>query len=383
MPKANYTRRPPKIMVVAGEASGDWLGAGLMQALRKQYPDAQFVGLGGEAMIAQGLKPAFALSELSVMGILEVLPHIPRILKRINYLADVARIERIDVLVTIDAPDFCLRVARKIKHELDVPCVHYVSPHVWAWRKGRIKKMARYLDHVLVLFPFEEKVYAGSGLACTFVGHPVTERLASVAPKGATRHLHQPRRLALAPGSRLHEVQRMMPPMAAAVRLLLKDFPDLEVVLPVADHFNPRYFEPYVGLPITYVRGAERYAVLQTCDAALATSGTVNLELAMLGLPMVVGYRLAGLTYWLARMLVKVRFFSPVNLVANKLVVPELLQGQVNGQKLAEMAGDLLKKSVARKAQLEGLADVRAKLSGAGQHPSQRAAEVVAGYLPK
>ena len=371
-----------KVMVVAGEASGDLLGAGLMQALKSNKPELTFVGLGGEAMEGQGLQSAFPMREVALMGLVEVVPHIPNLIRRINQLVDVARIERVKALVTIDSPDLSFRIAKKVKAELGIPCIHYVSPHVWAWRRRRVYKMAKFLDHVLALFPFEPQYYEGSGLKCTHVGHAVVERLGAYAPRTPEKPLHQPPRLALAPGSRLSEITRLMPPMADAIKLMRQKIPDLEVVLPLADAFNPRHFEPYVGLNAQYVRGSARFQALMGCDAALAASGTMNLELAMLGIPMVAAYKLAPITYALARELVQVAHFSPVNLVADKRVVPELLQKEASATHMADLMLPLLMDTPERKAQQQALAVVRERLGQGGALPSERAAEVILGYLP-
>lgn len=371
--------RAPKLLILAGEASGDLLGAGVMAALKQLRPDVQFVGVGGPAMEAEGLRSVFPMRELSVMGLVEVLPHLPRLMRRIDQMVDVARIERVDGVLTIDSPDFCLRVAKKIKADMGVPCVHYVSPQVWAWRKGRVRKMARYLDHVLALFPFEPACYEGSGLPCTFVGHPVAERLAGRAPS-VPRPLHTPRRLALLPGSRVSEIRRMMPPFVAAAQMLAREFSGLEFVLPLADHFNPRDIEPYADMKFTFVKGDEKFDVLATCDAAIATSGTANLELAMLDLPMVVGYKMSPVSYALANVMVDIPFFCPVNLVADDMVAFEFLQDDANAPTFHNVAKRLLKDSPERAAQLVGLAKVRAKLT-TGVSPSQKAAETVLSVL--
>lgn len=376
-------KRPARIMVVAGESSGDWLGAGLIRALRKLHPDAVFFGVGGEAMAAEGVRSCVPLADLAVMGLVEVAPALPKILGHMDTVLTVAAAEKIDLLVTIDSPDFTLRVAKKAKTELGIPCIHYVSPHVWAWRRGRIRSMAKYLDHVLALFPFEPDVYRGSGLACTYVGHPVGERLAPLAPTSTHKPLNKPPCVAICPGSRRSEITRMMPVMMEAVERLYTQHPGIKFVMPLADTVNPRLFEPLVNMnmPITFIRGEERYTALKDCDAAMATSGTVNLELAMLGLPMVVGYRLSPITYILAKALVKIDHFSPVNLVAQKRLVPELLQHEANGVNLAGEVNLLITNTPERETQLQGIAKVRHALMGEGEMPSLRAARVVSSYL--
>ncbi|MBI1362890.1 MAG: lipid-A-disaccharide synthase [Proteobacteria bacterium] len=370
-----------RICIVAGEASGDLLGAGLMFALKAHLPEVTFVGVGGEAMTKAGLQSLFPMSDLSVMGIVEVLPRLPLILQHMRTVLDAAKRTQIDVLVTIDSPDFSFRVAKKIHKQLGVPCIHYVSPHVWAWRKGRVRKMARFLDHVLALFPFEEDFYKNTPLACTFVGHPVVERLRHLAPSDAAKPLGTAPKVALLAGSRRSEITRLWADFAAAAVLVLKEHPGATFVVPLAPGVTPDMFPLNVPLPVQFVAGEGRYAALKSCDAALAASGTANLELAMLGVPMVVAYRLAALTYKLARPFVKVENFSPVNLVAGKRVVPELLQTEVTPQSLAALLLPLLENTDARQTQLFALAGVRDGLQVGALTPSQKAAEVVANIL--
>ena len=375
--------KAPRIMIVAGEASGDLLGADLLRSLKKINANITFVGVGGASMQKQGLKSAFPMSDLSVMGIVEVVPQLPKILKHFDTLLTMAQAEKIDALITIDSPDFSFRLAKKIKREMpDLPCLHYVSPHVWAWRRGRIAKMAKFLDHVLALFPFEPEVYQESGLKCSYVGHPVGQRLADFAPTSAKKPLQKIKRIALCPGSRISEVSRLMPVLAETAELLKSQHTSIEFILPMAEGLNPRLFESYMHLPIKYIKPAERFEALKSCDAAIATSGTLNLEIAMLGLPMVVVYKLSPITFRLAKWLVKIKHFSPVNLVAEGRVVPELMQDEVSAENIAGHINQLLRDGEERGAQLKALDVVRHTIMSVdGKAPSDKAAEIIATYL--
>lgn len=355
-----------KIMILAGEVSGDKLGAALMADLKKAQPKIQFVGVGGELMEKEGLVSLFPMEELAVMGFVEVLPALPRLIKRLKELVTFAETEKIDLLLTIDAQDFSARLAKKIKARLRVPCVHYVSPTVWAWRPGRVQKMAKYLDHVLALFPFEPKYYEGSKLACTFVGHPMAQEMAHwsktvpTAPEGDFAYP-----LALLPGSRSGEIARHLPTMVETCQMLEGDKP---VLVPVPHEQAAKQVGDILSClkidktKFDVVTGEERYKALQNCRVALAASGTVNLELAFLGVPMVVMYRMAPLTYWLAKRLVSVPYISPVNWVAGKKVLVERIQEEAE---VATLAADIrqLSNSEAWGIQSKALQNVREKLA--------------------
>lgn len=369
------------VMIVCGEESGDLLGAALMQELRQHLPGVRFVGVGGQAMANQGFQSAIPLEEVAMMGLFEVLPHIPAFIARIRKLAQLAKDEQVDAVVTIDSFDFSSRVAKKIKKQMDVPCIHWVSPKVWAWRPGRVKKMAQYLDHVLALFPFEPKAYEKSGLQCTFVGHPVVERMAKFGVKADG--LSVPPRLAVLPGSRGSELKRIAPLFADTIKLLQQKLPDLEIVMPVAELFKPEQLLAYFrDIPhLKLVQGREKFEILKECDAALCKSGTSNLELACLGLPHVVSYRLANWTYKILKRMVKVSYISPVNLVADAPVVPEFIQEKAYPSALANALLPLLANTNIRQVQRRGLAEVRGALATPGKTPAQRAADVVLAYL--
>jgi len=378
----------PLVFIVAGEPSGDALGGRIMAAMRAQTGDAaRFAGVGGPAMAAQGLIPLFGMGELSVMGVSEVARHLPRLFRRLHQAVDGAETLKPDVVVTIDAPDFNLRLARRLRH-LGCPLVHVVAPSVWAWRPGRARAMARVLDHLVVLLPFEPPYFDRVGLANTFVGHPVTEEGIAAADGAALRRrlgVSDDRPLlAVLPGSRSQEAERLMPVFRAAYARLRRQHPSLHAVIPAA----PAVADEVMRMaalwrdPVSVVAGAEaRHQALMASRAALAASGTVVLEVAAAGLPMVVAYKVAPLTGLLGHLLIRVPHVSLVNLVAGEGVVPERLQERCHARGLARELDVLLRDEAARTRQIAACRGVIAKLDGQGEPPSRRAARAILAQI--
>ena len=373
-----------KIMIIAGEFSGDRLGGVLMSELKHLDANITFVGLGGPKMQKEGLDSTFDIEETNVMGLVEVLPRIPNILRRINEMALLAEAENVDALITIDAPDFCLRVAKKVKENMDIPCIHYVSPQVWAWRQGRVKKMAHYLDHVLALFPFEEKIYSKYNLKCTFVGHPLMQEMEDYTPESrAPKKADKKPVLAVLPGSRPSVMTRLFPVMMDAVEMLRAKGFSGKVIVPVAKESHKDILKSlHMGASsVTFVKEDERFEPLCGATAALASSGTSNLELAAIGLPMAIAYRMNKLTYAILNLLVKVPYISPVNWVAERHIVPEFVQSDCTAEHLFQAILPLLDvQSTAHEAQITALKDVRTRLRGV-TNPSHEAAKVILSYL--
>lgn len=378
----------PLVFLIAGEVSGDLLGGRLMAALsRRTGGRVRFAGVGGPRMRAEGLDPLFPMDDLAVMGLAEVLPRLPTLLRRMREATSAVRRLRPDVVVTIDAPDFCFRVGRRIRGE-GIPLVHYVAPTVWAWRPGRARKVAAFLDHLLALLPFEPPYFEREGLPCTFVGHPVVEggagrgdgarfRAARGIPAGAPL-------LCVLPGSRQGEVARLLPAFGEAVARLARSHPGLEVAVPTVGTVRDRVAEAVRGWPVRahLVEGDEdKYDAMAAAAVAMAASGTVALELALAGLPSVIAYRLSPLTAALARRLVRVRHVNLVNIMLDRPLVPELLQEDCTPERLEEEVDRLLRDPEARRAQREGAAEVAAWLGRGGTPPAERAAEVVLGVL--
>ena len=373
-----------RIMIVAGEPSGDGLGGRLMAALTELTGgDVAFTGVGGEAMAAQGLVSLFPMAELSVMGFAEVLPRIPLLLRRIRQTAAAALGARPEALVTIDSPAFTLRVAKRLAGR-GIPLVHYVAPQVWAWRPGRAREVARFLDHMLALFPFEPPYFEAHGLSCSFVGHPVIESGAGGGDGAAFRSRHglapEAKLLAVLPGSRPSETARHLPPFAEALRRLQARFPGLHAVVPTLPPLAREVgaaARAWALPTIVIADEAEKFDAFAAAEAALAASGTVTLELALARVPTVVAYKTHPLTGWLARRLVTVDHVALPNLILGRPVMPELLLGECRGDLLAQAVGEILVDRAARDEQIGAMAALPAALGAGGERPSRRAAREV------
>jgi lipid-A-disaccharide synthase len=340
----------------------------------------RFAGIGGEAMTAEGLNSQFPLSDLAVMGIIEVIPHAPRIFRRVRETVEAVKRLRPDAVVTIDAPAFSFRVGKKLKGS-GIPLIHYVAPTVWAWRSRRAKMISRFLDHLLVFLPFEPPYFTRVGLDATFVGHPAVE-----APKGdgaAFRVRHgisaTAPLLVMLPGSRRGEVRRLLPAFGETLVLLRRDRPDLRVVIPTVPNVEADVRSGIAGFSesAVIVGASEKYDAFAAADAALAASGTVVLELAVAGVPTVMAYRLSSFSAWVAKRMVKVRFATLVNLVLDRNVVPEMIQERCRADLLVAELAKLLDSEDARARQRSAFAEVVRALTPSGDGPSERAAAVV------
>jgi len=381
-----------KVFVIAGESSGDALGAALMAGLRELVPGVGFDGIGGPLMAAQGLVSRFAMDELSVMGLAEVLPKYFHLKRRIRETAQAIAEAAPDVVITIDSPDFCLRVlalARAADPRLKT--VHYVAPSVWAWRPGRAVKMARVVDHVLALLPFEPPLMQAAGMSCEFVGHPVTtEPVASAAEAAAFRAAagiapEAPLLLVL-PGSRKGEVARLGPIFGATLARLA--VPGLRVVVPSVAARAGQVRELVTGWPgdpevldAAVTPPATKRAAFRAADAALAASGTVSLELAASATPMVIAYRLNPLSEALIARMLLIDTLTLVNLVSETRVVPEFLRDGCRAEVIAPALADLLTGETARDAQRAAMDLTMQRLGRGGEAPGLRAARSVLGVL--
>ena len=381
-------QRPLTLMLVCGEPSGDRLGAELMAAIKSLDHDVCMVGVGGSAMTAQGLHSLFPLEDTAVMGLREVVPRIPAILRRVREAADYAVRESPHAVVLIDSPDFTHRIAQRLKRVAPhIRTVNYAAPQVWASRSYRARKMTRYFDLVLALLPFEAKFFQAHGLKAVFVGHPVVERAALATGGDALRRqlgiAADAPLLAVLPGSRMNEVRLLLPPFRAAVRTLRTKISNLVCVLPIVDHVAG-YVREHTRAwpaPLHVVAGdADKFATFNAATAALAASGTVTTELALAGTPMVVAYRLGPLTYALVRPLVNVRFITLANILLDRPAVPEFVQSACTGEALAHALMPLLTDEGARKAQQRDLAEAVSKLGLGGTRPSIRAARALLDF---
>lgn len=379
---------PPLVFVVAGEPSGDFLGARLMAALKAETAGrVRFAGVGGEAMAAEGLESLVHMGDLAVMGFVEVLPKAPVILGHLKRVERAARQARPAVLVSIDSWGFTGRLHARLA-DVSFPRVHYVAPMVWAWKAKRAATVAGRVDHLLTLLPDEAEAFTRHRLAVSQVGHPVVEGGAGAGDGAAFRRAHgippEAPLLCLLPGSRRMEVGRLLDPFRAATERLAESRPGLEVVIPtvatVADVLKARVADwPW---PVHVVSGAEaRHDAFAAAFGAIAASGTVALELARAGLPHIVGYRVSPLSAFLYRRLRRTELVNLVNILLGRVVVPELLQEACTGPRLAAALEELLADPAALAAQRQGAAEVMAKLGGEGPAPSRRAARAVLGMI--
>lgn len=373
---------PLRVFIVAGEHSGDHLGAGLLAALRGRVPALEVAGVGGEAMMRQGLVPLFPLSEIAVMGFVPVLARLPDLLRRIRQTAEAAVAARPDVLVIVDSPDFTHRVARRVRALAPtIPIVDYVSPTVWAWRPGRAPAMRAYVDHLLALLPFEPEAHRRlGGPPCSYVGHPLIERLDSLRPDPAEALARQRPTLLVLPGSRRSEIRRLTAVFGAAVERVARSVPGLEVVLPAVTDLADDIRALVSGWPVVprVVTGeAAKLAAFRTARAALAASGTVTLELALAGVPMAVAYRVSPFETWL-RFVVKVPSIVLPNLILGENAIPEFLQQACTAEALSAALVPLLGDTPERAAQTAAFARLDAAMRIApGSTPSAEAASRV------
>ncbi len=376
------------IYILAGEASGDLLGGRLMAALRRRRPDLTFAGVGGERMAEQGLHSLFPMQELALMGLLEVLPKLRNLKRRMAQVEADILARRPAVLVTIDAPSFTLRVAEKVRPS-GIKVVHYVAPQLWAWRPGRIEKLKRRVDAVLALLPFEPAFFQAHGMAVRFVGHPVLEGGADQgdAARFRARHNIAPheRVVIVMPGSRRGEISRMLPVFGETLRLLATKVPHLRPVLPLAGTVAEAVRAGIANWPVpplVVTTPEDKHDAFAAAEVGLIKSGTSSLEVALAGLPHVVGYRMNPITAAIVLRLVQVPFASIVNLLAERAVAPEFIQNDCTPPKLAAALLHLLHNPEAAAAQRTGFAAVMGQLRPAEGLPSEAAAAAVLELLP-
>lgn len=381
-----------KLFLVAGEASGDKLGAALMAGVKRLHPDVTFEGIGGPLMEAEGLESLFPMEELSVMGLVEVLPKYRALKRRIAQTAQAVLAVAPDALITIDSPDFGLRVARLVKAARPAQkTVHYVAPSVWAWRPGRAAKMAEVIDHVLALLPFEPPYMTAAGMSCDFVGHPVVaEPRASAAEAAEFRQTHmigpdQPMVLCL-PGSRRSEVKRLGPRFDEALMRLRDREPGLRVVVPTVRGVSGLVREMSARWPVAPIvveAVADKRAAFGAADLALAASGTVSLELAATRTPMVIGYDASFLTWQVISRLLKVQTVTLVNLVSETRAIPEFLGPNCTPKGMCAALMRLIDSPEARAEQRAAMDETMHRLGEGGEPPGLRAARSVLAFLAR
>ena len=376
------------VYVIAGEASGDVLGARLISALRARRPGLEFTGIGGPAMAAQGVESLFPMHELALMGLLEVLPKIFHLRARIDQtVADIAA-RRPDVVITIDSPGFTLRVLRKIQH-LGLKRAHYVAPQAWAWKEKRVEKFPGLWDRLLCLLPFEPAFFARHGLRGDFVGHPVLESGADTGDAARFRAAHglaaETPVLTIMPGSRRMEVSRLLPILEESLRLIAARVPGVVPVVPVGALVAERVKQAtalWNPRPVVVTTTDDKHDAFAASAAALTKSGTSTLELALACVPMIVAYRFNPITAAIARRLIKVKYASILNLMADRAVIPEFIQQDCTPAKLAEALVPLLADPAAAQAQREALRPYLDMLRPpGGAKPSEAAAAAILALL--
>ena len=380
----------PLVFVIAGEPSGDVLGARLMAALRERTGGAvRFAGVGGEAMEAAGLQSLVPIQDLAVMGVAEVLPRARQIFRRVRETVAAVRAARPDAVVTIDSSGFTWRVAERLRgHGERLLLIHYVAPMVWAWRAGRARRVARWYDHLMVLLPFEPPYFQKVGLGCTYVGHPVVESGADRGDGPAFRSRHgieaDATLITVLPGSRRGEVNRLLPVFRATIDRLRSRYPRLRVVIPTVRTVHELVASEVKTWPVptVAVRGAgPKYDALAASQVALAASGTVTLEVALADLPMVVAYRVNPITHAILRRLVKVKFVSLLNLILDRPAIPEMLQHDCAPEPLARELTRLIDDRLAREREIAAYREGLQRLGRGDLSPGLRAADCVLGLI--
>lgn len=360
-----------RIMIVAGEASGDIYGADLVKEALKLSSDLHFFGIGGARMREAGVDTLVDSSEMAVVGLVEVIKHFDVISSAFVKLKQILLNEPPDLLILIDYPGFNLRLA-KVAKKAGIKVLYYISPQIWAWRQGRVRKIARLVDHMAVILPFEAPFYQQAGVPVTFVGHPMLDLVTVTFDRSAaaTSFKLDPSRkiIGLFPGSRHNEIERLLPVILAAAVKLKKQFPGIQFILPLASTLRRDDIVPLLtaaGLDVTITRD-RIHDMIRTCDAVISVSGTVTLEIALVGTPMVIIYKLSPLTYQLAKRLVKVPNIGLCNIVAGETVVRELIQARANPDEIAAEIGNLLSDNAYHSTIVAKLGEVRSKLGQGG-----------------
>lgn len=380
-----------RVLIVAGEASGDQYGGELIREVKALSPDTIFFGVGGKKMREAGLLSLVKSEEITVVGLIEVLKHIKTIKGALDLLKESMRILRPDLILLIDFPDFNFRVANaavNLKRGADggkIPIFYYISPQVWAWRRGRVKTIARLVDKMVVIFPFEVDIYKKAGVDVEFLGHPLMDVVAGVEgalKKDSSSKAGEGRpNVALLPGSRKSEIERHLVHLLGAAEIIKKEYPNASFILPLAPTLEIEDISSYIensSLDVAVVKDSF-HKVVSGADIAIVSSGTATIETALMGTPMVVVYRLNYLTYLIARLLIKVDYIAMVNLVAKRPVVPELIQSEVNAENIARHALAILSDDTVMSRIKDDLSEVRRRIGKSGA--SARVAERVVSFL--
>jgi lipid-A-disaccharide synthase len=366
-----------KVLIIAGETSGDAHGAELVREIKKLNETINFNGIGGNGLKSEGVKILVDASELSVVGITEVFSKLPAVLKSFSSVKNILRTDRPDLVILIDFPDFNLVVA-KIAKKFKIPVLYYVSPQIWAWRSGRIGRIKRDVEHMAVILPFEKEYYTAHAVPTTFVGHPLLDYYADSPPKDCSAIDIAKPVVGLLPGSRRGEIQRNLPEMLAAASQLQQRFENIEFIVSLAPSISSQwvesYIQPYRQTCRISVMAGPMIEILQKCTLVVAVSGTVTLETAIYGVPMVIVYRISPVSYMLGRALIRIDHIGLVNIIAKERIVPELIQNEANPSKIAQTVGHMINDPEALIRICEKLKIVRQRLGAPGA--AEKTAEI-------
>jgi lipid-A-disaccharide synthase len=385
-----------KIFIIAGEPSGDVLGGKLMAEIKQQSNIVEFIGVGGTKMQEQGLDSIFSIDDLSLMGFVEIVPHIPKLLKRINQTVEAIINSGADMVITIDSPDFCFRVMQKL-HKTPlakkIKKVHFIAPTVWAYRAKRAEKIAKLYDLLLVILPFEPPYFEKHGLETLFIGHPITESTCAslqhdVSASASFLETHQisPNDLVICAmaGSRVGEVKRILPEIIGAINILAKKYPNLVVLMPVIKK-TKQLVESYsskIKTKVIIIDEDQKYQAFKASNLAIAKSGTNNLEIYIAGLPMITIYKINPITHFFIARLIKVKFANIINIILNRELIPELIQDNCCSQKIANIAQNLIANPVLMQNQISESQNVLKILGLNSQEtPSKKAAKKILSYF--
>ncbi len=382
-----------KFFVIAGEASGDLLGSKLIYELKLQNPDSQFIGVGGKLMQEQGLVSIFPMEELAVMGFMEVVPHLFKLLRRIKQTAETIIREKPDFVITVDSPDFCFRVMKRLVDSREsivdsFKKVHLIAPSVWAYREGRAEKISKLYDLLLAILPFEPPFFEKYGLKTVFIGHPLITNAPDFSQKTefnlAFRRKHKIAEsdllICVTPGSRVSEVQKIFPEFIGAINLLAAKFPQIKVAIPTVQKTRELVVEMAKSLKVEYffVEDEEKKSLFFASDFAVAKSGTNAVEFSLYRIPMLIAYKINFLTHFIVKRMIKIQFANLVNLILNQEIIPEMLQKKCRAKKIAEVLEKLISdKSFAQTQMIKS--ELALKMMGLGSidNPSQKAAKEI------
>lgn len=382
--KMKAANQEKTVMIIAGEASGDMHGATLVREMLKCNPALKFYGIGGNKLRREGVELLADAADMAVVGLTEVIFKLGGILKIMTLMKKSMDERRPDLVILIDYPDFNLPLA-KAAHKRGIKVFYYISPQVWAWRRGRIKQIKKTVNKMAVILPFEVETYREKGFEANYVGHPLLDMVKTNSSKQDSRKKNglaeDKITIGILPGSRMSEIKKLMPELVRATQILKREIPDAQFVLPLADTLDETIITEYISgadVQIKIISG-HTYDVITCCDLALVASGTATLETALLGVPMIVIYKISALSYFIGNLIIDVKNISLVNIIAGKTVVPELIQSEASGAQIAAEALSILKNRNKRQEMINGLQSIRSRLGEPGA--ARRAAQIAIDML--